>query len=126
MPDPIPHPLRVPVSDRWLYLRSGRGSGPKVYDRTVGCELFVACATADHAVVRVTGLPYWESAKPGAGLQEMSGELDAYLMSLGAEIVGPEEWPTNGDGEGFRQDRPPYRSEHMTIEDVRNARPKKG
>lgn len=116
MPDPRRVPaIRVPslVPDRWVYLRGATIMFGHI-NRTwsTGSHNAVAFQEGDRiaAYIRHVPIPRWD-AGPFSTLDKAIDALEDHLVSLGAEVVPPGEWPDGGDGTPHRADRIPFRTD---------------
>lgn len=124
----LKHPLRVPsvLPGLWVYLRTWTtwGQSPAGFAgyRSHGCSLWQVAAmdVPDHRTPEIGGyihnlpglLPV--QFRHRGGFAANASAVDDYLFSLGAEVVGQDEWPHDCDGPGARPDRPPLTIDHCS------------
>lgn len=106
----IPHPVRVPsvVPGRWIYLRAWdshrQHDGTTAGHRSHGSFIWVVSAGEHFAAICADGLEPVDLPDAGS-FAANAAAVDAYLVSLGAEVVPPGEWPDPWKTEEPRGDR---------------------
>lgn len=86
--------IRVPstvLPGYWVYIGSWHNPGPYASERQIG--LNIGAVVADHtgaARVHYYGLPKFSTQQ--SSLYTARDAVDDWFLSLGAEVVPPEEW----------------------------------